>query len=158
MSDFVIEEVHDLDAAWPDIEPLLLALNHFHTAFSFNPLRSDWAQLQRGRIEAGPDGIVLLARRQDEAVGFINARAEEYFIREGTLAFIDYAYVKPEVQRLGIGTALVARVEAWCRARGIRQLNTAVVSANQQGQAFWTKAGFGVFLHTVSKNLGEAAP
>lgn len=48
-------------------------------------------------------------------------------------------FVAPEHQRLGLGSALVAHVEAHARQRGLRQI---VLSASRTGIAFYEQLGY----------------
>jgi GNAT superfamily N-acetyltransferase len=81
----------------------------------------------------------------------MNARREENLARNGEHVFIDYAFVRPEARSQGIGAALLQRVEEWSRAADIGAIHLAVMAANQEGARFWERAGFAVFLNTMSK-------
>lgn len=48
-------------------------------------------------------------------------------------------FVAPEHQRLGLGSALVAHIEAHARQRGLRQL---VLAASRTGIQFYTQLGY----------------
>ena len=77
----------------------------------------------------------------------------DYGLFEETYGLIGDAYVRAESRRRGLGAALVAHVEAWCRARGVDEVRVGVVVANELGVAFWRKSGFEPLTYTMSKSL-----
>jgi GNAT superfamily N-acetyltransferase len=154
--DFMIEEVGDIDAAWPEIEPLLRDLND-HGDFHDQSLLPDWAARQRQRLVTGDGGIVLLARRGDRAVGLMNARRlHNPALREEDYGYVDFAFVSPDVRSRAVGSALVERIEAWAAERGLRQVQLTVIAANTGGVRFWDRAGFEVRTYGMCKTLGGA--
>jgi GNAT superfamily N-acetyltransferase len=51
-------------------------------------------------------------------------------------------YIRPEWQRQGIGSRLLAEVEAWLAERGYERYGAYVHAANEQGKAFYARRGF----------------
>ncbi|TFI56367.1 GNAT family N-acetyltransferase [Sphingomonas parva] len=51
-------------------------------------------------------------------------------------------WVDPDLRRRGIGRALVAAVEDWCRARGFAELTSDVLLANRRSLAVHPRLGF----------------
>jgi GNAT superfamily N-acetyltransferase len=154
--DFSIEEVHDLEAAWADIEPLLRGLND-NGAFHDAPLLADWAQRQRQRLLTGEHGIIVLARRDGRAVGLMNGRKmQNPSIREEAYCYVDFAFVTPDLRGFNIGGALFDRVEAWTQKQGLSQVHLTVIAANDGGVRFWERAGFAVRTYGMTKTLRAA--
>lgn len=61
---------------------------------------------------------------------------------DGRRGFIHHTAVRADIQRQGIGSALVnAALEAF-HAEGIRKVALVVFSRNEKGNAFWEKQGF----------------
>jgi GNAT superfamily N-acetyltransferase len=100
--------------------------------------------------------VVLAALDEDQAVlGYAVAKEERYppvFERSRHSSLFDMA-VHPDHQRRGIGTALLAAVEHWTRARGLTRLELRVSVHNPAGRAFWTRHGFADYLAVAAKEL-----
>jgi GNAT superfamily N-acetyltransferase len=153
---FVIEEVTDLDAGWPELTLLFLELHDYHEPFLPRRLRDDWEQRWRDFVKPGEDRLVLLARRSGTAIAYLNAELRrDYGLFDETIGFVDDAYVREEERDKGIGRALLARAEAWFRERGVDELRLNVVAGNKRGVRFWTLSGFQLQSMTMTKRLGK---
>jgi ribosomal protein S18 acetylase RimI-like enzyme len=150
---FVIEEVTDVDAAWPLIEPLLLGIVDYHKPWDQRPLRTDWAS--RARDYMASRGLTLLAKNASgEPVGFMSGFVSRDFgIFEEVYAYMDNAYVRADDRNQGVGTAMLNRFESWCRAQGATELRLDVVAGNELGFGFWTRSGFDVRRYEMVKGL-----
>lgn len=61
---------------------------------------------------------------------------------DGHRGALYYLGVDPAVQRGGVGRALVAAAEDWCRARGMPKLNLLVRAENSAVLAFYESLGY----------------
>jgi GNAT superfamily N-acetyltransferase len=58
--------------------------------------------------------------------------------------YVSSAYVKPDVRRLGVLTALVDAAERWCDARGITEMRLHNASGVRMAEDTWSALGFEV--------------
>lgn len=63
-------------------------------------------------------------------------------IRGDCHTYIFLLYVHPEHRRLGIGSALMQRAEAWAKAKGDRQIGLQVFHHNQPALNLYEKLGY----------------
>ncbi len=99
--------------------------------------------------------VVLVAVDGDEVLGYAMAKEERYppvFERSRHGSIFDMA-VNPDHQRRGIGSALLAGIEHWTRARGIDRLELRVSVHNPMGREFWARHGFEDYLVVGAKEL-----
>lgn len=61
---------------------------------------------------------------------------------DGRRGFIHHTAVRADIQRQGIGSALVNAALEALHAEGIRKVALVVFSRNEKGNAFWEKQGF----------------
>lgn len=61
---------------------------------------------------------------------------------DGRRGFIHHTAVRADIQRQGIGSALVSAALEALHAEGIRKVALVVFSRNEKGNAFWEKQGF----------------
>jgi GNAT superfamily N-acetyltransferase len=150
---FVIEEVPDVVALWPELEPLVLGILDFHRPWDDRELRADWATPMREYMAT--HGLTLVARNTSgNAIAFLNGTVgPEVGIYEGIVGHIDNAFVLEQERSRGIGMALVERFEAWCRSRGATEIGLDVADGNVVGLGFWRRSGFKVNLHAMRKKL-----
>jgi GNAT superfamily N-acetyltransferase len=158
MADVVIEEVEDLDASWDAVIDLWGGQTDYHAPLlGFQPL-PDWQTRLRERFNGGTDELVLLARVDGEAVGFLDA-----FIRrnpsmwEDTHCYIDNVFVREGVRGGGIGRALLKQAEAWSLSKGVVRLELVAVANNDLALAVWRQSGFSDASIRMSKTL-EPSP
>jgi len=57
-------------------------------------------------------------------------------------AHVFLLYVAPEQRRQGIGTALLAQVQLWARARGDRHVGLQVFAHNYEARSLYERLGF----------------
>jgi GNAT superfamily N-acetyltransferase len=153
--EFRIEEVRDIDAAWPEIEPLLRGIVEYHEPYDRRGLRSDWAERWRDYLRTKTDGLFLVGRWQNgPGVAFLNGRiVRDSGIFDEVVGYIDDAFVAPEYRSRGAGRALLRHFEAWSRDAGADLIRLEVVAANELGMTFWIGSGFEVERHTMRKAL-----
>jgi ribosomal protein S18 acetylase RimI-like enzyme len=151
---FVIEEVTDLDAAWPELELLVLGIIEYHKPWDRRVLKAGWAPIMR---EYMATCLTLVARESGLAVGFLSGTVgPDVGIFEGAVGHIDNAFVIESARRRGVGQALTERFEARCRDRGANEVRLDVAEGNALGMGFWRRSGYEVTMHAMSKSL-EAA-
>ena len=142
MSGFVIEQVEDLDAVWPEIEALLVGIIEYHRPWDARELRPDWSPRMREYMASGC--TTFLARdAAGEAVGFIEGKVtHDYGIFVETVAHVDNAFVVESHRRQGVGAQLLQRFEDWSRDQGATDLALEFAHGNDLGLSFWRKSGF----------------
>jgi GNAT superfamily N-acetyltransferase len=157
VADLRIEEVRDLDEAWPDLLALFLAFEDYNASFMERRLRPDWEKRWRESLALGPERLLLIARRGEDAVGYLNARLiRDFGLIEQTFAYVSDAFVHEEHRREGIGTSLLDVAEQWCRDRDATELRLDVWAGNEVGARFWQRSGFKVQSTTLRKSLAGA--
>ncbi len=148
----VIEEVRDLDAAWPALEALHVESHTYYMPIVGYGPPEDWRGEVQERFRPGPDALVLVAKVANEAAAFANA-----VIRNSPgsppqrFAYLDNVYVREGMRGRGIGQAILASVEAWAAAKGADMIRLDVFANNDPGFEFWQRNGFEVLLHTMSR-------
>ena len=153
-----IEEVTDLDAVWPELSALFLALHNYHDPWLSRRLRDDWEPRWREYIRPNDDRLILIARDEGRAIGYYNVSIRrDYGIFDELVGFIDDAYIEPEYRSAGLGRRLLRHAEAWCRDRGAPEVRLNVIAGNKLGVRFWTLSGFELQSMTMRKSL-ERAP
>jgi ribosomal protein S18 acetylase RimI-like enzyme len=85
---------------------------------------------------ASGHGAILVARDGDTVVGAAMTG------HDGHRGAIYYLAVEPGARRAGLGRALVAACEAWCRARGVPKVNLLVRKENPGVLAFYEALGY----------------
>ncbi|MDQ6828466.1 MAG: GNAT family N-acetyltransferase, partial [Gemmatimonadota bacterium] len=91
---------------------------------------------QREEIE-DPAGIVLLAQRGDELVGYAHLRQSP-----DAPIQLERFYVAPELKGRGVAQTLMDEVLAAASARGARTIRLGVWERNPRAIAFYRKCGF----------------
>lgn len=84
---------------------------------------------------ANPRSTILVAERDDQVVGFVQAH------RSNGTGHVLRLYVDPDHQREGIGTALFEAVEDTLTAKGIEHVRAMALAQNERGQAFYRSLG-----------------
>lgn len=136
-----------------------MALGEYHAALEAAfALRPD-AELEIRKLVAAElsdrDALVLLHEEQGIACGLCMTRIQRApsIHRETLRAEIGELFVREEARRRGIGRALVESALAWARERGVDRVVVRVGAANQAGQAFWRRIGFGAFMDVLERRL-----
>jgi len=95
-------------------------------------------------VDAGGGGLVL---------GFVTVLpvTDVSGHRHGHIASIAVA---PDAEGRGIGTALLAAAEAWCRAQGFSDVTLHVYPGNERARHVYERAGFELEWHRLRKELG----
>jgi|GEM_PF-748204 len=86
---------------------------------------------------AGPDGVMILARKRAEPCGCVALRKIDSRICE-----MKRLYVRPTARGLGIGRALVVRIIEEARARGYTSMRLDTLPAMKSAVALYKSFGF----------------
>jgi GNAT superfamily N-acetyltransferase len=152
--DLTIEEVKDLDAAWNDLTALYLEFEDYSSAFRSRALSANWSETWRDQVAPNDDRLVLMAFRNDQAVGYLVMEiVSDFPLFDEPFGYLKEAFVRTETRSQGIGQEMLACAEAWCRRRGILDLRLDVWAANESATRFWTLAGFELQSMTMKKTL-----
>lgn len=154
----VIETVPDLDAVWPELRDLIIALEGYNAGLSVSRrFRADWEARSREHL-VRRQPLILIARNDDSAVGYLIAFLEQDGVLfEERFVHVSEAFVLEAYRGRGIGRALLQRAEAWARERGADAVRLDVFAANRSGKQFWETAGFEIEVHQMRKTLGASS-
>ena len=92
------------------------------------------------RLLGGESTFALLAGDPAVAVALVTVRPNVWF--DGPVALLDELYVRPELRSQGLGSAIVERLMAECRARGVELLEINVDDGDVDAQRFYRRHGF----------------
>lgn len=150
------------------IEPLWNALREHHANVrpDLGPPRSreeSWS-LRRGQYAAwleDTDNFLLLAERDDEAVGYamvhVRSGSATWPLAERT-GEIETLSVLPSERGQGTGTELLEEVRRQLRARGVQEIALHVVHTNRDALRFYERHGFDTFALLVRSRGAPQAP
>jgi aminoglycoside 6'-N-acetyltransferase I len=124
---------------------------------------ADWQEWRRMRSALWPDhpaaeheadmrawlarsdaAVMVCARDSGGLCGFAEVGTRPYAdgCRTSPVAFLEGWYVDPDSRGAGLGRLLVEAVEAWARARGLRELASDTLLDNAAGQRAHEHLGF----------------
>ncbi len=92
------------------------------------------------RLLAGPDVFAVLAGEPATAVALVTVRPNVW--SDGPVALLDELYVVPGRRGRGIGSAVLARVEAEVRQRGAELLEINVDGEDTDARRFYERHGY----------------
>jgi GNAT superfamily N-acetyltransferase len=134
-----------------ELEPLWLALHRHHREVAAQPVVADddasWARRRAWYLEmlAGGDDAVLIAERDGRPVGYaflhLHDGPDDTWPVDGRWAEVVSLSFLPEERGGGIGTALLDAVDAELAARGIRDLQVAVMAGNADALRLYQRRG-----------------
>jgi GNAT superfamily N-acetyltransferase len=154
--EFVIEEIHDLRGAWPEIEPLLEGIMEYHRPWEKRTPMPGWTN-RLYEIMDTIENVTFLARDESRrAVGFLNGAVhkDQGIFRE-PFAFVNNAFVVEQARSHGVATALLRSFEVWARAAGAEDIRLNVSAGNELGLSFWAKSGFDTHEYIMRKPIAE---
>lgn len=105
--------------------------------------------LQRRR-----DALILLARRDGEAVGLLNAFETFSTFAAAPLLNIHDVYVLPALRGTGVGRAMFQYAERIARERGYCKMTLEVLSGNVPAQHLYRSEGFEAYV--LDEDMGQA--
>jgi len=79
---------------------------------------------------------------------------------DGRRGYLHHLAVHPAYRGMGIGTMLIDRCLSGLAATGIQRCNIFIFTENEEGKAFWEKAGWSRYngLELMYRNVEKAAP
>ena len=134
-----------------ELEPLWLALHRHHREVSAQPVVADdaasWARRRAWYLEmlAGGEDVVLIAERDGRPVGYaflhLHHGPDDTWPVEGRWGEVVSLSVLPEQRGAGVGTKLLNAVDAELEARGVRDLQVAVMAGNAAAIRLYQRRG-----------------
>ena len=89
-----------------------------------------------------PGGQVIVAESPEGILGFISFYAEDDFMTGEEQGYVADLAVTREAEGQGVGSALLAAAEDWCRECGFRILALDVFAMNTAAREFYQRRGF----------------
>jgi len=89
-----------------------------------------------------PTEIILAFNSENEAVGMSYYNEGTGYSCGGGYVWMNGIYVKPEAQKQGIGSALIAYIENWAKVRNFTLIICSRGTDNKASEKIFTKAGF----------------
>lgn len=100
-----------------------------------------WDEAQGVRFLADPDNLLLVARCEGRACGFVSAHRLQRFDARRAEVLLYEIDVAPAFQRRGIGRALIAGVTAWAREVGADEVWVLTEADNAAGMGLYAATG-----------------
>ena len=94
----------------------------------------------RAAVE-GADADILLAVRDDHAIGLASVYADIQSIRYGKRCWLQDLIVSQEQRSTGVGAALLAEASDWARAHGCTHLELASGAGRKDAHRFYLREG-----------------
>lgn len=137
-----------------ELEPLWRSLHRHHRDVADLPVLADddlsWQRRRDGyrALLEGGDAFVLLARAGNGPAGYavvkIRPGDDDTWPVGAHLAELISLAVAPDARGRGLGTALMDAVDAELEARGVRDLEVAVMAGNDRARRFYERRGMRV--------------
>jgi GNAT superfamily N-acetyltransferase len=122
-----------------ELRPLLRAYCDFYAAA---PADEALDELSRALIgDPDGEGLQLLAREGDRAVGFATVFWTWSTTRGSRIGVMNDLYVAPEARGAGAADALIEACAQRCRARGVPALVWVTAPDNRRAQAVYDRVG-----------------
>ena len=129
--------------------PALLALTPLLGAFDVPAWRTaeeigraDNAILEEAVRSARADAFVCVAEEAGRILGQVFVSTRQDYFTGAAHGHIEVLTVHPDAQGRGVGRELVARAEAWSRARGHGAMTLNVFARNQAARAVYDRLGY----------------
>ena len=134
-----------------ELEPLWLALHHHHREVAAQPVVADdaasWARRRAWYLEmlAGGEDVLLIAERDGRPVGYgflhLHHGPDDTWPVDGRWGELVSLSVAFEERGAGVGTKLLDAVDAELEARGVRDLQVAVMAGNAEALRLYQRRG-----------------
>ena len=124
----------------PALCALLGELFSIEADFKPDPARQ-WIGLGR-LIQCPHEAVVLVAELDGETVGMCTAQVLISTAEGGEVALVEDVVVRGDQRGSGIGSALLAALETWCRQRDIRRMQLLADRANTPALEFYRRKGW----------------
>lgn len=129
--------------AGPGDEELVLEMMREFYAIEHLPYVEELARRGVRALLASRDhGLVLLAGRGKDPAGYLVLTFGYSLEFHGRDALVDELYVRADRRGAGVGSALIARAEALCRAEGIRAVHLEVDRSNERAKRLYHRSGY----------------
>jgi GNAT superfamily N-acetyltransferase len=148
-----------------ELEPLWLALHHHHRTVAAAPVVADddasWERRRAWYLDmlAGGEDAVLIAERAGRPVGYaflhLHHGPDDTWPVGGRWGEVVSLSVLPGERGSGVGTALLDAVDAELAARGVADLQVAVMAGNAGALRLYQRRGL-VPAEVVLFRFGEA--
>lgn len=91
-----------------------------------------------------PDGVVLVAERAGEVVGYVYAGFEPMSWKElrAACAYVHDVFVDPGARQQGIASRLMRAAIEWAAAKGLPRVVLASAAGNEPAQRLFERLGF----------------
>jgi len=117
----------------------------FGSTYAWEAAFSDAEWSSRAAKMNGEKKIGFLAMDNEASCGIIGGLIDE---DDPTTAQVISMWVAPAYRRAGVGSLLIAGVQAWAQSRGVRRLQLMVTSSNHNAIEFYQRMGFSMTGHT----------
>ncbi len=145
-----------LTPATVDDAPLLTAMMPGLYAYDGEtPDVASWSAALVGLMQEPSLGQVWVIHLGGQPIGYAALTFGYSLEFHGRDAFIDELYIDQAHRGQGIGGQVIASIEAYARAAGLRSLHLEVDDGNASGQRFYQARGYGFrrHMHLMSKPL-----
>jgi len=120
-------------------------------------VNEDVAAWSRSFVTAADRAAFVAETVGGEPIGCILGRMGESAMPvkpPGEVGEVSVCWVEPDHREAGVGRALLAELEGWFLARGVRRLEVAFMAKNETAGAVWARLGFSPFRVFASKEIG----
>lgn len=123
-----------------DAERLAQLLHEFNVEFDTESPGPEVLAPRLRRLLAAEDTFCVVAGEPIVGLGLVTLRTNVWF--ERPVALLDELYVMPHLRGRGIGSRLIAQMEATCRERGIEQVEINVDEGDHDARRFYERHGY----------------
>jgi ribosomal protein S18 acetylase RimI-like enzyme len=103
-----------------------------------------------------PEQYVLVARKGDNVLGFVNFSTRKTMMHRALSALIDELVVSKNYRGLGIGKQLIQAVVDECRKLGCCEVEVSTEKSNTKARRFYRSRGFGEDAVLLELDLGDS--
>ena len=151
----------------PDVKPLWQALYEHHRGIAagvagVRPFEDTWRERRgqyQGWLEGGAEATLLLAERDDRAVGYamltLGPGAATWDLGD-KVAEIETLSVLPDERGSGVGAALMKACRHWAHKRGATAIAVGLAHTNERAVRFYEREGFTPFYLDMVLDLRSA--
>ncbi|GAM59180.1 histone acetyltransferase HPA2 [Vibrio ishigakensis] len=136
--------------------PLWLDLYRFHIAELGGKLNRAEVETQLNNYLSHPECLHFLAQRNDEVVGFVAGELSRFsspLKPSSYIGSIDHWYVAKDARKLGIGRALLEKIELAFAGLGAQKVQVEVWDFNKNALKYYQKQGYRAHIQVLEKTL-----
>ena len=123
-----------------DARELARLLHDFNSEFEYPSPGTEVIAARLRVLLAGDETIAILAGTPAVALALVTLRPNVWYA--GQVALLDELYVVPHLRGRGIGSAIIDRLMATSRARGVDLIEINVDEGDLDAQRFYERHGF----------------